>query len=62
LILLNKGSIVKTGTPEEVMTYQTIEEVYQTVVVVKENPLSGRPCVFLVTEEEMKKVGKNVPR
>jgi len=61
LILLNKGSIVKTGTPEEVVTYQTIEEVYQTVVVVKENPLSGRPCVFLVTEDEMKKVGKNAP-
>jgi iron complex transport system ATP-binding protein len=58
MILLNNGSIAKKGSPEEVITYQNIEEVYKTVVVVKENPLSGRPCVFLVTEEEMEKAGK----
>ena len=62
MILLNNGSISKKGRPEEVITYQNIEEVYKTVVVVKENPLSGKPCVFLVTEDEMKKAGKNAPR
>ena len=58
MVLLNNGSIAKNGRPEEVITYQNIEEVYKTVVVVKENPLSGKPCVFLVTEDEMKKAGK----
>ena len=62
MILLNNGSISKKGRPEEVITYQNIEEVYKTVVVVKENPLSGKPCVFLVTEDEMKKAGKMASR
>jgi len=55
LLLLNNGSIHKIGRPEEVITYKTIEEVYETVVLVEQNPLSGKPCVFLVTEEEMRK-------
>ena len=55
LVLLNRGCIHKTGPPEEVLTYRTIEEVYKTVVVVEKNPLSGKPCIFLVTEEEMEK-------
>jgi len=31
-----------------VLNYKTIEEVYKALVIVKENPLSGRPHVFLV--------------
>ena len=53
LLLLNNGSIHKLGTPEEVLTYQTIEEVYKTVVIVEKNPFSKRPYVFLVTQEHM---------
>lgn len=49
LILLNEGKIYKMGTPTEVLTYQNIEEVYNTVVLVKENPLSGSPYIFLVS-------------
>ena len=59
LLLLNNGSIHKIGRPEEVITYKTIEEVYKTVVLVEKNPLSGKPCVLLATEEDMKK-GKTV--
>ena len=55
LILLKEGKIYKIGTPSEVLTYQIIEEVYQTVVVVKENPINLRPYVFLVSEEERRK-------
>jgi len=55
LILLNEGKIYKIGTPSEVLTYQIIEEVYKTVVIVKENPLNFRPYVFLVSEEEIKR-------
>jgi iron complex transport system ATP-binding protein len=49
LMLLNEGSIYKIGSPAEVVTYQNIEEVYKTLVVVKENPLSSRPFVFIVS-------------
>lgn len=51
LLLMKEGRIHKSGTPDEVLTYQTIEEVYQTLVVVGRNPVSARPYIFLVTEE-----------
>ncbi|MDI6841001.1 MAG: ABC transporter ATP-binding protein [bacterium] len=54
LILLNNGFIHKIGTPQEVLTYQIIEEVYNTVVVVKENPISSKPYVVLVSKEKIK--------
>ena len=47
-MLLNNGYIHKIGKPEEVIDYQTIEEVYKTVVVVQQNPISKKPYVFLV--------------
>ena len=56
LILLKDRAIYKMGTPEEVITFMTIEEVYNTLVYVEKNPLSGKPCVFLVTQEDMKRV------
>lgn len=46
LILLNKGSIHKIGSPKEVLTYQIIEEVYKTVVIVGNNPVSSKPYIF----------------
>lgn len=57
LVLLNEGKISKIGTPHEVLTYEIIEEIYKTIVIVKENPLSKRPYIFLVSEEMGK--GKN---
>lgn len=57
LLLLNNGRLHKIGLPSEVLTYQTIEEVYKTTVIVKENPVSGKPYVFLVSQQtkEIKK-------
>jgi len=52
LFLLSDGVLRKDGTPNEVLTYQTIEEVYDTTVVVMKNPVSSRPCVFLVPEDD----------
>ncbi|NQT46946.1 MAG: ABC transporter ATP-binding protein [Candidatus Omnitrophica bacterium] len=52
LILLDQGKIFTDGTPEAVLTYQNIESVYKTVVVVKKNSISSRPYVMLVSEEE----------
>ncbi|MEW6089127.1 MAG: ABC transporter ATP-binding protein [bacterium] len=50
LMLFNNGKIHKIGMPEEVLTYQTIEEVYKTMVLVEKNPVSKKPYVFLVSE------------
>lgn len=52
LVLLHGGRLYRLGPPEEVLTYQIIEEVYRTTVVVRSNPISGRPFIFLVSEEE----------
>ncbi len=48
LILLDEGRLKKQGLPKEVLDYKTIEEVYKTPVIVKENPLTSRPHVFLI--------------
>jgi iron complex transport system ATP-binding protein len=56
LILMNKGQIQKCGTPEEVLTFDTIEGVYETVVVTKTNPVSGRPAIFLVSKRILDKL------
>lgn len=51
LILVNDGKIHVQGTPEEVLTFQNIEDVYKTVVVTQNNPLSGKPTVFLASRK-----------
>ncbi|MBU1852989.1 MAG: ABC transporter ATP-binding protein [Candidatus Omnitrophica bacterium] len=51
MILLNEGAVFKNDIPEEVLTYQNIEAVYKTVVVVNKNPISSKPYVMLVTGE-----------
>jgi iron complex transport system ATP-binding protein len=56
LILVNKGKIHTQGTPEEVLTFQNIEDVYQTVVVTQNNPLSGKPAVFLASRKVLKEI------
>lgn len=52
LILINEKNIYRMGTPAEVLTYQAIEDVYKTVVVVDKNPISKKPFVLLVSEED----------
>jgi len=54
LILMEEGRIYKAGSPVDVLTYQNIEAVYKTVVVVKENPISGNPYVIPVPKDRIK--------
>lgn len=51
IVLIDNGSIFKEGAPSEVLTYQNIEAVYKTVVVVNDNPVTGRPNIVLVPQE-----------
>lgn len=55
VILLSKGKIHSDGDPRSVLTFQNIEKVYDTVVIVKENPLSGKPFIVPVSKKYLKK-------
>lgn len=52
IILLDKGRIFKSGSPDEVLTYKNIEAVYKAVVLVNENPISSKPYIMLVSEKK----------
>ncbi|MCU0666251.1 MAG: ABC transporter ATP-binding protein [Candidatus Omnitrophica bacterium] len=52
IVLFDQGKIVRQGSAQDVITYQNIESVYKTVVVVYDNPITKRPCVFLVPKEK----------
>lgn len=52
IALLDNGTIFKGGSPEEVLTYQNIETVYKTVVLVNNNPATAKPNVLLVPGEK----------
>jgi iron complex transport system ATP-binding protein len=45
LLLLNKGQIVSRGNPDQVLTFQTLEEVYGCTLLVDESPLGKFPRV-----------------
>jgi iron complex transport system ATP-binding protein len=54
LLIMKDGTTFCQGTPEEVITYEHIENVYDTVVIVKTNPVSGKPVVFPVSEQRLR--------
>jgi iron complex transport system ATP-binding protein len=54
LLLLNQGQIARIGPPEEVLTFQTLEEVYGCTLLVDESPLGKFPRVTLVPGKFMK--------
>ncbi len=51
LILLKNGEMKMQGSPEAVIRYDILEEVYETVVITRTNPISKKPVVFLVSEK-----------
>jgi iron complex transport system ATP-binding protein len=48
VILLKNGNVYQTGTPEDVITSNNIEDVYDCPVLVDQNPMSGRPRVSVI--------------
>jgi len=60
LLMMSNGGIYTEGTPEQVLNYQHIEDVYNTVVFTQQNPLSKKPAIFLVSEKVYKSAGKNL--
>lgn len=57
LLLIEDGIIFAEGKPQEVLKYEILEEVYKTVVIVKENPLSKRPYILLTPRLKRMKDG-----
>jgi len=55
LLMLKEGEIFSQGRPEEVLTYENIEQVYRTKVLVYKNPRSGKPYVFGIPAELLSK-------
>jgi iron complex transport system ATP-binding protein len=55
IAILSDGAVYKEGAPQDVLDYRTIEDVYKTVVVVEKNPVSSRPYVLLISEEERRR-------
>jgi len=48
LMMLKEGEVYTTGLPEEVVTAENIQEVYECPVLVDTNPQTGRPRVSVV--------------
>jgi len=54
LVMMDEGKVRVSGSPEKVLNYQVIEEVYKTVVITLNNPVSGKPSVFPVSGSVLK--------
>lgn len=48
IILIKRGQVIQTGTPEEVINYKTLESVYGCPLLINKNPLGNFPQVSLV--------------
>jgi len=48
IIGLKEGRIFFDGRPEDVISYEKIEELFSIVCVVRDNPISGKPFVYPV--------------
>jgi len=55
LILLQKGRVYKTGSPEEVITEENIESVYGCEVWIDHHPVSGMPRISLMKKGGVKR-------
>jgi len=51
LLLMKEGSVVSLGEPDEVLTFDTLEQTYGCVLLVDENPLKKVPRVTLVPKK-----------
>ena len=60
LVMLKQGRVFIDDTPEQVLTYKNIEEVYETLVIVEKNPLTEKPFIIPVTENARNKPGNNI--
>jgi len=53
LLLMKSGEAASVGPPREVLTFETLEDVYGCAILVDENPLGGAPRITLVPQRFM---------
>ena len=53
MMLLRAGRLSCSGTPEEVLTQRTLEEVYGVPMRIDRNPFSGRPHVTVIASASL---------
>ncbi|NIK75467.1 iron complex transport system ATP-binding protein [Paenibacillus castaneae] len=51
LVVLHQGTVAAAGTPQEVLTAELIEQVYETKISVSAHPLTGSPQIMLQPSE-----------
>ncbi len=56
LIMMDDGNIFAEGSPEEVLTYTNIEEVYKAVVITQENRITKKPSILLVSDKTLNQI------
>ena len=56
LIMMDHGDIFVKGTPEEVLTYTNIEEVFKAIVITQENRITKKPSILLVSDRTYKQI------
>ena len=61
LVLLADGRVAVTGTPAEVITYQTLTDVYGTEVYVAMNDVTGALNVLPLSREHRERLRKQFP-
>jgi len=50
IVMMRRGAVVSSGTPGELLTFENIESVYESPVLVYPHPISKKPYVFGVPE------------
>ena len=60
LLLLKDGKIVKTGSPNDVLTHHTLEKTYDCTLFIDKNPLGDFPRVALVPNKFKDKQEKDL--
>ncbi len=61
LAMLHQGKIYQYGTPDEVITVQNIQKVYNTAVVISYK-YSGRPYVSLLSQRRLPELREDLPK
>lgn len=58
LVILHQGRVYMQGTPDTLITPETIEKVYGVEAVVTEHPVNGLPNVMLIARDSRTKPGE----
>ncbi len=53
LLLIKEGRIISSGTPKQVLTFETLEKAYGCTLLVNESPLGNFPQVTIVPKKLM---------